>query len=197
MKGGGEWEEYCPACGLPFGAGYGMEHGHDWMLHAYGFETGDETKHRVFLLNRYDYLGGMTINALRNSNNELMKSEFNIYFPYGEYNDASERNGIAVHCDCVKVIEQNIGRKLTYKDAILLKNNKHKDLMGFDDQWFDWEYASGLPNWMFESPLSNLQAMRRVIKKLPKKMKKQPKRRTQKKTKHKVRKARPSITRKN
>ena len=188
MIGGGEWEEYCPACGLPFGAGYGMEHGHNWMLDAYGFETGDETKHRVFLLSKYDYLGWMRILSLRNSKKDLTGSEFNIYFPYGEYADAAEKNGIAVHCDCTKAIEQKLGRALTYKDAILLKNIKHADLMGHDEQWFDWEYTTDLPNWIFESPLSNTKALQRIIKKLPTKLKQS--NHTQKKRKTKVRKTR-------
>lgn len=185
MKGGGDWEEYCPVCGLPFGEGYGAAqirlHKYPWMKYALGFETTD--KHHIFELENYEYGGEFDIigksgnNANGNTNNAM--NHFKVLFSWDSPDDAEPFEGIAIHKDCVKSIEKKIGRPLTYADAILIRNKSsqsgHPDLKGYDDQWFDWKKAKvgpeRLPEWMFLSPVDNEKALDRILRKLPEEFK--------------------------
>ncbi len=184
MKGGGDWEEYCPACGLPFGGGYGEENPYEWLKNALGYETG-KGKHRVFELGHYSYNGYMDIYDIYNSSNSNTNSntnnnngnnndsEFKILDFYDNFEYAYDYSGIALHADCVKAIETALGRKITYKDAIIFKKNKPSfdDLLGnSNEQFFEWKRIlrrRNIPKWIFESPVENEQSRKRIIQYIP------------------------------
>lgn len=217
-RGGGDWEEYCPACGLPFGKGYGMAHGYNWLTRAFGFEVGDP--HRIFELADYSYVGTMEIYGLRrgnnnsnnasnvnnntsnannasyvsntsntnnnnnasnannnasnsnNNNNNNGEDEFTILQEDADPSYYGEYEGVAVHQDCVKAIEHALGRPLNYKDALVLRNTEHKNLLGYGKaQFFNWDKKTDLPAWFFKSPLQNEQAALRIMKALPRELK--------------------------
>lgn len=162
MKGGGDWEEYCPLCGLPFSLGYGSRYRRatsaveslQWLTRAYGFETGGQ--HRVFELGEWNYdSASMSIRALRDGSPLTPEeTEFRIVKVWDSEEDirnAPPLDGIAMHQDCVHTIEaKRRGRSLELPEIIMYykkTNKKHrgfKDLSGYNGQFFDWESATDL-----------------------------------------------------
>lgn len=175
MKGGGEFEAFCPACGLPFGDGYGSRHEYPWLISAFGYERGTN---RIIELEMYDYMGGFLTCGIDFPEEEAvynpdMKLNFLLqqYTPTGA-DDDDAYVGLAIHRDCVDLIERELRRKmarntkLTYDDLRIMENTlTHEDLAPYNDgQFFQWSSAKErLPAWIFASPMHNENALKRIM----------------------------------
>ncbi len=113
------------------------------------------------------------------------KRKFTILPFYKSINEARPFEGIAIHTDCVHVIEKALDGKLSYKQAIMIREVEHDDLKGYNEgEFFNWRRATSnneyddeydeeeesegpLPEWMFESPLHNEMARQRIIQSIP------------------------------
>ncbi len=187
-----KWEEYCPACGLPF-RGYG------WMMFAVGYEINGGN--RVFKLDNYNGKGTFQImwmikgnksKGYENNFRVIHPSEFPAYARKveaqtfiasatpGRTPAAHRPEGIVIHLYCVEAIESALNIELTYKDVMKIKLKAmeygHPDLLGCDKEsdFLDCAEAvrkyrnrARVPEWIISPANEYPETRDRIIKKLP------------------------------
>jgi hypothetical protein len=182
MKGGGSWEEYCTCCGLPMalrqissfnniGPDFNVkkkekvldevsELSADWMTSNIGLDYYHNLK---FNLRAYDDYGRVRLSDDQEQDAEafLKKVADKDFFHIGSFKAAS--GGVALHKDCLSVIETEIGREITPEDGLLL-SKLAKPSKQYQDQSYQWELALiGKGHTYFENPVINNRCMKRVL----------------------------------
>ncbi len=134
MKGGDEWINYCPACGLPFGLlNVNVNiNDYNWMYEGFGISIG-ESKHKKYHLYDPTFIGTIYINS---NNSETDKKEFGITpFKNGQFSKKyidkaiSPEYGPVIHKKCMEYIRHSIRRELTLNDMVFIAamNCKNKN----------------------------------------------------------------------
>lgn len=138
--GGGEWDETCHLCRLPFKKpSYEPSKLRNvnlsWLKKGLGF---DEKTHKIMNIENYNNFGSFDIENGKDkefTSNQLISRE----------NSDDNAYGLVFHKDCINFIEKQLKKPLTFTDGVQIYENV-KDYTydaHFDDggQFYDWEEA--------------------------------------------------------
>jgi hypothetical protein len=183
-SGGGSWDEYCYCCGLPFypvvlhldedpsitsedkrkiqDKASSIKKQIKWLEKSIGL---DSTNNLLFALGTGGDTGDMTMDKKQPSSTAQEIYENNkkrgYIFNTGDAYSSENPHGLAIHKDCVSVIESAIGRKLIPNDEILIRKIQRpntKSVSGlchtkYNEQFFPWEKVLLDDNFSLASPL--------------------------------------------
>jgi hypothetical protein len=200
QTGGGSWEEYCYCCGLPFYFGgfdiYRMNEISDdpeveaalkkeilanakalkgkvqWLEKSNGF---DSEKDLIFSLGIGSDSGNVEMEKKQPSvaTQKVYDSGEHLFVTGDGISDTDKSpRGLAIHKDCVAVLEKAIGRKMVPSDEILIRKiqKPNRGKVGnqctskYSEQFFAWEKALLDKKFNFASPLADKKQQGRVLK---------------------------------
>lgn len=136
--GGGNWDEYCGLCMLPFKKSRWDEPeldklrnvNLDWLEKGVGF---DEKTKKIMNIGSYDDYGSFEI---ENVNGKQFRSNFAL--GRGE-ND--EPNGPVFHKDCINCVEKILDKRMTYNDGAQIYKIVEDVRNDFCEQFYQWVEA--------------------------------------------------------
>jgi hypothetical protein len=187
QSGGGSWDEYCYCCGLPFYSGnsYLAEDSADkkkildkaksmksqlkWLEKSIGL---DSTNNLLFALGTGGDTGDMEMDKKQPSSDAQKRGSI---FRTGDgFSGISSDipHGLAIHKDCVSVIESAVGRKLVPNDEVLIRKIQRPDpkkvsgrcYTKYNEQFFPWDKVLLDENYSLVSPLLDKGQRDRILK---------------------------------